>query len=70
MVDAGDEGAKEEHVDEGDEDRGAFGRRVSDEGVEAPEDGDDAYDKENEDVGGGDDVGFEESIYKVGLRWS
>jgi len=68
FVDARDEGAEEEEVHKGDEDRGALCGGVADHRVEAPEDGDDADDEENEDVDWGDLVGFEESVDEVGLH--
>lgn len=67
FVDAGDEGAEEEEVDEGDEDGGALCGGVADHGVDAPKDGDDADDEEDEDVDWGDYVGFEEAVDEVGL---
>lgn len=66
FVDAGDEGAEEEEVDEGDKDGGAFCGGVADHRVNAPEDGDDTDDEEDEDVDWGDYVGFEEAVDEVG----
>lgn len=68
FVDAGDEGAEEEEVDEGDKDGGAFCGGVADHRVNAPEDGDDTDDEEDEDVDWGDYVGFEEAVDEVGLN--
>lgn len=67
LVDTGDEGAEEEQVHEAYKGGGALGRRVPDQRVEAPKDGNRANDEENEDVHGGNDVGFEISIDEVGL---
>lgn len=68
LVDGGDEGAEEADVDEGDEGRGALGGRVADQRVEGPEDGDDADDEKNEDVGRGQLVVLDEAVDEVGLR--
>lgn len=67
FVDAGDKGAEEEEVDEGDEDCGALCSSMADHRVEAPEDGNDTDDEEDEDVDWGDYVGFEEAVDEVGL---
>lgn len=67
LVDSGDEGAEKEQVHEADEGGGALGRRVSDQRVEAPEDGNRANDEKDEYVHGGNNVGFEIPIDEVGL---
>lgn len=67
LVHARDEGAEEEQVHKGDEAGRAFGGGVSDQGVETPEHGDGADNEEDENVDGGDDVGFEVSIDEISL---
>lgn len=68
FIDARDEGAEEEEVDEGDENRGALRGGVTDHRVKAPEDGDHTDDEEDEDIHWGDLVGFEEAVDEVSLR--
>lgn len=52
LVDAGDEGADEGKVDEGDEEGGAAGRVVAEEGGDDPGGGEDGYDEEDAGCGG------------------
>lgn len=67
LVYSRDEGAEEEQVHEGDEAGRAFGGGVTDQRVEAPEYGDGADDEQDQDVDGGDDIGFEVSIDEISL---
>lgn len=70
LVNSSDEGAEEEQIHEGDEDCRALGRTVSDQSVQTPEDGEDADDEHDQDVGRGEDVCLEIAMDEVGLKES
>lgn len=67
LVHASDESAEEEQVDECDKPGGALGGGMANEGVESPENGDHADNKEDQDVGWGELVRLEVAIDEVSL---
>ncbi|KAK8142172.1 hypothetical protein G3M48_009217 [Beauveria asiatica] len=66
VVDAGDEGAHNGNVDEGDEKGVGRGAVVAEEGEEGPGEGEDGDDEEDEDRGRGQDVGGDELVDEPG----
>lgn len=67
LIDACDEGAEEEKIDEGDERMGSLSGRQAKEGVNCPEDGEDADNEQDQDVGWGELIRFQVAINKVRL---